>query len=493
MQPEWRERDGKWYQLQPSGKYRYNPSGPPQDEDEEYFDEDDELDNASSQPDDLPQPDDVTKGWKDDPLGRYDYRYWDGDMWTSKVSLDDEISDDPIDSNNEEEDDADNEEDISNVLSQPDDITKGWKDDPLDKYDYRYWDGSKWTSKVSLDNEISDDPIDYNDDSNYDYGDDNYDDNEDEEYYDEDNESQSDDLPQPDDVTKGWKDDPLGRYDYRYWDGDMWTSKVSSNEKIYDDPLDEIDEVEEEEEEETVEDNDFLDEDEDEPDVPPPSPRMVAPQRQAQRQQSNVRTRREYISRTEEVEGSSQRPKDQRGKTKSKIVSLDFSSTLSKLQSLNFLKKIAIISGVVIISLTCVKLTGFISNKTISPNSASAILTATTQSNSFCSSVKKMAINSNAVLTSINTKSDKFNIQQVRSAKNDLKQVINISPAKIRSNLVVASTPVLELYNLLLSFPTSATQVQIQNLDNQINTLASQIGTGIANTEVTNYVAAHCS
>lgn len=38
----------------------------------------------------------IPEGWMDDPTGRHEKRYWEGTRWTSAVSDDGEVGDDPI-------------------------------------------------------------------------------------------------------------------------------------------------------------------------------------------------------------------------------------------------------------------------------------------------------------------------------------------------------------------------------------------------------------
>lgn len=73
-------------------------------------------------------------------------------------------------------------------------------------------------------------------------------------------------LPIPEDIEKGWKDDPWQRYDYRLWDGTKWSNRCSQDGKVVVDnePLSEIDEVDIEDSEdfEEIEDSMFNEEDE---------------------------------------------------------------------------------------------------------------------------------------------------------------------------------------------------------------------------------------
>ena len=38
----------------------------------------------------------------------------------------------------------------------------------------------------------------------------------------------------------GWYDDPGGKHDYRFWDGERWTGGVADGERITEDPLPDI-------------------------------------------------------------------------------------------------------------------------------------------------------------------------------------------------------------------------------------------------------------
>lgn len=42
-------------------------------------------------------------------------------------------------------------------------------------------------------------------------------------------------LPDPDDLSAGWKPDPLGRHELRWWDGLRWESAVHDNGKASND------------------------------------------------------------------------------------------------------------------------------------------------------------------------------------------------------------------------------------------------------------------
>lgn len=43
-------------------------------------------------------------------------------------------------------------------------------------------------------------------------------------------------LSAPDDPTPGWKPDPSGRFDSRYWDGEAWTFRTTSDGAEHRDP-----------------------------------------------------------------------------------------------------------------------------------------------------------------------------------------------------------------------------------------------------------------
>jgi len=38
-------------------------------------------------------------------------------------------------------------------------------------------------------------------------------------------------------LEPGWRPDPSGRYEYRYWDGHTWTAHVADNGVAGEDPL----------------------------------------------------------------------------------------------------------------------------------------------------------------------------------------------------------------------------------------------------------------
>ena len=43
-------------------------------------------------------------------------------------------------------------------------------------------------------------------------------------------------VPAQQSIPADWYKDPAGRYEYRYWDGSKWTTKVSRGGVMYDDP-----------------------------------------------------------------------------------------------------------------------------------------------------------------------------------------------------------------------------------------------------------------
>ena len=124
--------------------------------------------------------------WCPDPLERHEYRYWDGERWTSAVSDGGVSSEDPIDTDAldapGEVDDAPIDllpveagtelppaerqpvakelpvevvtDDAVSRAAEPvevDDREKepNWLPDPTGRHEYRYWDGSVWTENVS--------------------------------------------------------------------------------------------------------------------------------------------------------------------------------------------------------------------------------------------------------------------------------------------------------------------------------------------------------
>jgi hypothetical protein len=77
---------------------------------------------------------DDSPGWKADPGGRYDHRYWDGSAWTEHVSTAGQPTTAPV--------------------TPPD-----WYPDPTGRFHWRYWTGHAWTEHVSRDGEMFVDPI----------------------------------------------------------------------------------------------------------------------------------------------------------------------------------------------------------------------------------------------------------------------------------------------------------------------------------------------
>ena len=61
--------------------------------------------------------------WRADPLGRHQYRYWDGAKWTDKVA--------------------------DNGLQGVDAPAAAWLPDPFGRHQHRYWDGANWTDHIS--------------------------------------------------------------------------------------------------------------------------------------------------------------------------------------------------------------------------------------------------------------------------------------------------------------------------------------------------------
>lgn len=84
-----------------------------------------------------------SEGWHDDPAGRYEHRYWDGDEWTDHVATAGVAEFDPL------------------YACQSDDQLppEGWHSDPTGRNAFRYWDGDGWTDHVSSPSPAQFDPI----------------------------------------------------------------------------------------------------------------------------------------------------------------------------------------------------------------------------------------------------------------------------------------------------------------------------------------------
>lgn len=70
-------------------------------------------------------------GWRTDPTGRHQHRYWNGDSWTADVS----------DRGEKQHDEA--------TPPEPGDAAASWQPDPLGRHQHRYWNGTTWTDQVA--------------------------------------------------------------------------------------------------------------------------------------------------------------------------------------------------------------------------------------------------------------------------------------------------------------------------------------------------------
>ncbi len=185
----------------------------------------------------LVNPDAVpTAGWYDDPTNPEQYRYWDGTGWTldvhavpvtlapaSPLRPDDLVAASATRSRGagltQETAAAGSTWDDSSALrshqgQEPAVVaTAGWYDDPSNPEQYRYWDGTGWTSHVH--------PPAWPDSVGA--------------------PSAQDDRstvgvqhePEPADVIQpGWYTDPTNPERHRYWDGTEWTSHVHPPEPL---------------------------------------------------------------------------------------------------------------------------------------------------------------------------------------------------------------------------------------------------------------------
>lgn len=99
----------------------------------------------------MENPEDVERGWKPDPEDASKLRYWDGAAWTEH--LHDLPPAEPFEAPKAAAD-------IVSVPAEPApapgpnfkaplDTTAAWKIDPSNTRNYRYWDGTQWTNRVS--------------------------------------------------------------------------------------------------------------------------------------------------------------------------------------------------------------------------------------------------------------------------------------------------------------------------------------------------------
>ena len=88
-------------------------------------------------PDTTPLP---AAGWYQDPAGRFELRFWDGDTWTEHVSrAGSQFVDPPVAGVNSSVDDA----------RSSTGVPAGWYQDPAGRFELRYWDGNTWTEHVA--------------------------------------------------------------------------------------------------------------------------------------------------------------------------------------------------------------------------------------------------------------------------------------------------------------------------------------------------------
>ena len=87
-------------------------------------------------------------GWRPDPGGIHELRYWDGNIWTPHVRNGDVATVDPAGG-----------APAPAPAAVPQPVSAAWVADPTGRHELRYWDGSKWTPYVSDGGVQSDDPV----------------------------------------------------------------------------------------------------------------------------------------------------------------------------------------------------------------------------------------------------------------------------------------------------------------------------------------------
>lgn len=85
--------------------------------------------------------------WHPDPFGRYELRYWDGSAWTEHVSTQGRQATDSLAAPPP----------VPVVLTAA--VAGGWHPDPIGRHEFRYWDGIKWTEHVASKGRQSIDPF----------------------------------------------------------------------------------------------------------------------------------------------------------------------------------------------------------------------------------------------------------------------------------------------------------------------------------------------
>lgn len=171
-------------------------------------------------------------------------------------------------------------------------------------------------------------------------------------------------FPPPKDITEGWKEDPTGRFEHRWWDGSKWTSKAAKRK-------------------EAIASNDSSA-------VAPPTPKtssVGAPKRSGM----SAQPRRQY-NKEEEIEEDNdykeeQKPKKQNQKVKN-VQEKSPSNFENKLQNFwNFLvgldrmKQIAIFLVIILVGFLVLHFTNKGSSQSASNPNTSTIGTTTTQLN----------------------------------------------------------------------------------------------------------------
>lgn len=84
-----------------------------------------------------------SSGWWPDPTGRFDQRYAIRGDWTSRVRVGDAEAIDPRPVEGPPDGPAD---DVRPAATATDDA--GWHDDPTGRFDQRWWDGERWTRRI---------------------------------------------------------------------------------------------------------------------------------------------------------------------------------------------------------------------------------------------------------------------------------------------------------------------------------------------------------